>query len=125
FVDPGGAESIADYAATINWGGPGTGSTAGTIVANADGSFSVKGSFAYAEEGNYTITVTISHEETTPQMITSSATVADAPLVSADIHVAVVGGSFNDTGYLAIVNQLNDRTYFDFNAVLASPSQLE
>src|SRR5262249_60928923 len=49
FTDLGGPESTSDYSATINWGGAGTGSSTGTVVANADGSFSVQGSFTYAE----------------------------------------------------------------------------
>jgi hypothetical protein len=43
------------------------------------------------------------------------------------INVAVVGtgGLSNDTGFQAIVNQLNDDTHFDFSAILVSASQVD
>ena len=44
------------------------------------------------------------------------------------INVAVVSsgsGSYYDSGLQAIVNQLNDDTYFDFNATLIAPSQAD
>ncbi len=62
FTDTGGPEALSDYSATIAWGDPNNTSTTATIVANADGSFSVVGSFTYAAAGNYTIGVTITHD---------------------------------------------------------------
>jgi N-acetylneuraminic acid mutarotase len=61
FTDLGGPEDLSDYAATIHWGDPNNTSTPGTIVSNPDGGFSVLGSYAYAQAGNYTISVAISH----------------------------------------------------------------
>ena len=85
FTDVGGAEPnaadpgvIADhYSATIDWGGPGTGSTSGTIVPNSDGSFSVQGSFTYATEGAYTVKVHIVHENGITADTSSTATIKD------------------------------------------------
>jgi phosphodiesterase/alkaline phosphatase D-like protein len=77
FTDLGGPESKSDYSATINWGGAGTGSTTGTIVANTDGSFSVQGSFVYATEGSYTVAVHIVHENGITADTTSTATIKD------------------------------------------------
>jgi hypothetical protein len=77
FTDLGGPEPIADYSATIDWGGAGTGSTTGTIAANADGSFSVEGSFTYAKEGVYTVSVHIVHENGISADTTSTATIKD------------------------------------------------
>jgi phosphodiesterase/alkaline phosphatase D-like protein len=77
FTDLGGAESKSDYSATINWGGLGTGSTIGTIVSNPDGSFSVQGSFTYAKEGVYPVSVHIVHENGITADTTSTATIKD------------------------------------------------
>jgi phosphodiesterase/alkaline phosphatase D-like protein len=105
FGDLGGPESISDYSATIDWGGPGVGSTTGTIVANAGGSFTVQGSFTYAKEGSYMIAVHIVHENGVTADTLSTATVKDnigillldfsgsgALNVSGNGSVAVTGG---------------------------------
>ena len=55
-ADPNGI--AGDYVATINWG-DGITST-GSVVANSSGGFMVTGSHTYAEEGSYTVSVTIS-----------------------------------------------------------------
>ena len=87
FSDPAGSEPIADYTATINWGGAGAGSTSGTIVSDGSGNYHVTGSYTYAEEGSYTVQVTLTHDAL-PSVLASSATatVADAQLT------AVTGG---------------------------------
>ena len=54
-ADPSGV--VTDYGATINWGDQT--SSAGTVTANGGG-FVVSGSHVYAEEGSYTVTVTVS-----------------------------------------------------------------
>jgi phosphodiesterase/alkaline phosphatase D-like protein len=77
FKDLGGPEAVSHYSATINWGGPGTGSTTGTIVANGDGTFSVQGSFTYAKEGTYTVAVHIVHENGITADTTSTASIQD------------------------------------------------
>jgi hypothetical protein len=77
FTDLGGPEPSADYSATINWGGAGSGSTTGTIVANGNGSFSVQGSFTYATDGTFTVTVVITHEHGITATTTSTATIKD------------------------------------------------
>ena len=41
------------------------------------------------------------------------------------INVAVVAGMADNSGFSAIVSQLNDDTYFNFNATLVSPSQVD
>src|SRR5207302_1551106 len=61
FTDPGGAEVMGDYSASINWGDSSTSS--GTISLSG-GVFTVTGSHTYAEEGTKTITVTLSHDGT-------------------------------------------------------------
>src|SRR5262249_52490947 len=83
FTDLGGPENVSDYSATISWGGAGSGSSTGTIVANADGSFSVQGSFTYAEEGGNTIAVHLVHGNGITADRTGTATVGDAALSAA------------------------------------------
>src|SRR5438045_784056 len=83
----GAAEDADDYSATINWG-DGT-SSAGTIVNNGNGTWSVRGSHTYTgdtsngeSEGAATITVTVSHDATTPQAITDTANISDPNVVT-------------------------------------------
>jgi phosphodiesterase/alkaline phosphatase D-like protein len=96
FTDLGGPEAKSDYSATIDWGGAGTGSTTGTIVANGDGSFSVQGSFTYAREGIYTVKVHIVHENGITADTTSTATIKD------NIGILLLDktgkGALNDSG---------------------------
>jgi hypothetical protein len=76
FTDPGGAEAVGDYTATINWGDNKT--DTGTVVATQGNNFRVDApSHTYAEEGTFTETVTIKHDAlasvtTTGQMIAIS-----------------------------------------------------
>jgi YVTN family beta-propeller protein len=77
FTDPGGAEALTDYSATIAWGDNATSS--GTIT-YSNGVFTVSGSHQYAEEGSYPITVTIHHDSAPNATANSSAAVADANL---------------------------------------------
>ncbi len=91
FADPGGAELVGDYSATIDWG-DGTAATAGTITLDSlTGIFTAQGNHTYSEESGaehagsnpYQISVTISHEAATPDAtVTSVATVANPPVVA-------------------------------------------
>ena len=82
-MDPTGKAS--EYAATIDWG-DGTASMVGATGADAATSgFDVSGSHTYAEEGTYTITVSVSDIDTAlfnTSVATSTVTVADAPLAA-------------------------------------------
>src|SRR2546425_3255781 len=59
FTDPGGAEVVGDYAASINWGDGSLASSGSITLSGAV--FTVKGTHTYAEEGTKTITVTLRH----------------------------------------------------------------
>ena len=94
FTDPGGLEEISDYSADIDWGdGTGTQLGAGVITLNGT-TFEVRGSHIYAEESGsehsnslpYQITITIHHENTAPQVVTSSATVSDPAVIATAIN---------------------------------------
>jgi hypothetical protein len=75
FTDPAGAEALADYSATIDWGDKSTPST-GTISFNSStGVFTVQGSHTYAQAGTDTVTVTVHHDTATDVTATSSADV--------------------------------------------------
>ncbi|MDP9303709.1 MAG: hypothetical protein M3O92_04295 [Actinomycetota bacterium] len=80
FTDPDAAATASKYSATIDWG-DGSATTAGTISGSA-GSFSVSGAHTYAEEGPYSVTVTITDVDDAGNTATanSTATVADAAL---------------------------------------------
>jgi hypothetical protein len=99
FTDPGGAESIGDYNASINWG-DGTTST-GTITGpDSHGVFSVLGSHTYAD-GTFTFTVTINHDLAPSVTATATAVLADVPpRVGADQSsvTAAEGATATNTG---------------------------
>jgi len=79
FIDNSGAP-LSSYNATISWGDGST--TAGQVVANGSGSFTVLGSHTYLEEGGYTLTVSVSNGSTTLGPVSGIVNVADAPLIA-------------------------------------------
>jgi uncharacterized repeat protein (TIGR01451 family) len=102
FTDPGGAESLADYSATIAWGD--NNSSAGTITYNSGTAvFTVAGDHTYAEEGTYTITVTIQHDNAPNATATSSATVVDNP-PTASVSGPTSGVTFQPLSYTFTAN---------------------
>jgi uncharacterized delta-60 repeat protein len=78
----------ADYVASINWG-DNTTTTAGTLTADSSVGFDVTGTHTYAEEGTYTVTVSISGANIISG--TTKITVADAPLAGTPINLTVTG----------------------------------
>src|SRR5262249_9823897 len=71
------------YTATVDFG-DGKGAVAATITYNGvpgddstTNTFTVTASHAFDEEGTFTVTTTINHEGSTPQVVTSTATVRD------------------------------------------------
>jgi hypothetical protein len=83
FTDPGGAEAVGDYSADIDWGdgtgpqiGAGSISFSGTLGSKKD-AFTVTAAHTFAEEGGFTVTVTLHHELSTAVVVTSTATVRD------------------------------------------------
>ena len=80
FTDANPGAVAGDFAATITWG-DGTPTTVGTIVAQ-NGGFAVDGAHSYADEGSYTIGVTITDDGGSTASATSTATVADADVLT-------------------------------------------
>jgi hypothetical protein len=116
FTDPGGAESLTDYSALIDWG-DGTAPTAGTITFSA-GVFTVQGDHLYAtglglpnDFGNTfcdadppsyhkPITVKVSHEAAPTAQGISDAKISLPPLsahLANDGSLIVVGSTADDT----------------------------
>jgi uncharacterized repeat protein (TIGR01451 family) len=77
FTDPGGAEPLADYSASMNWGDA---SSSPMTISFAGGVFTVSGAHAYAEEGTYSTLLTIHHDTASDTSVGGSAVVTDAPL---------------------------------------------
>ncbi|HWB12842.1 MAG TPA: DUF4214 domain-containing protein [Pirellulales bacterium] len=76
FTDPGGAEAVTDYSATIDWG-DGSNATIGVIsLGAATGLFAVAGQHVYASPGDYPIHVTVSHDSAPSASVTSAAAVS-------------------------------------------------
>jgi hypothetical protein len=106
--------SAADFTATINWGDSST--TPGTVTGGG-GSYVVNGSHQYAEEGSYTVTVTVNDDGGQSTSGTGAVTVADAPLTSACAAPPVSSQSFN--GNVATVVDANpNATTADFTATI-------
>src|SRR5439155_373719 len=116
FTDPGGAEAVGDYTASINWG-DGTAASAGTITFDS-GVFTVQGNHTYAtglglpdEFGNSfcdgvppsfhkAITVTITHEDAPTSQAVSDAKISIPPgsaHQASDGTLIIVGTIANDT----------------------------
>jgi hypothetical protein len=93
FTDPGGAEALGDYGATISWG-DGSTPTAG-LLSFSGGVFTVTGTHTYAEESAADpIAVTISHDSAPDAIANSTAMVADpAVLPSGGFSFTAVEGA--------------------------------
>lgn len=85
-TDPDTTATASEYTATIDWG-DGTTPVAGTVSGPTGGPFTVTGTHAYAEEGAYTVTASIT-DTTAPAntaTATSNATITDAALTATGI----------------------------------------
>jgi uncharacterized repeat protein (TIGR01451 family) len=78
FTDPGGAEVLSGYAATIFWG-DGDVSAASISGPDNSGVFTVSGTNAYANSGTFTATVTISHDAAPAVTVSAPVTVIQPP----------------------------------------------
>jgi ELWxxDGT repeat protein len=77
FTDPAGAQPVGTYNAQVDWG-DGSSST-GTVASTPQG-LVIAGSHTYAEEGTYTVTVSIAKGGGLPNQVTATMKVADAPI---------------------------------------------
>lgn len=85
FTDPDSAGSADDYLASIDWG-DGTPLTAGTITKGGD-TFTVTAGHTYADEGNYSPSITITDDDVLYNTATviSTGTVTDALLHATNV----------------------------------------
>jgi 6-phosphogluconolactonase (cycloisomerase 2 family) len=98
FTDPGGAEAIGDYAATIAWG---DGSTSKGIIGVNNGTFTVQGSHAYQTEGSYSISVTLSHDAA-PSIAVQDSAVVTNPAVNATGGFQITDVKTQDSGFQTV-----------------------
>jgi hypothetical protein len=85
FSDADQNTSPATYSASINWGD--TTTSAGVVTGSRSSGFAVSGSHMGAEEGSYTITVSINDLDGNGTTATGSATVADGALTAAGLNL--------------------------------------
>jgi hypothetical protein len=116
FTDANSGGTVSDFSATIAWGDGIT--TAGTVSANGGGSFSVSGAHTYAEEGTYSLTVTITDVGGAGAVANSTAQAGDAALTASANPVATVeGGTFS--GVVASFTDANpNASASDFTALI-------
>ena len=120
FTDASPNGAVSDFTATITWG-DGSTPSAGTIVLAGTGQFSVTGSHTYMEEGTYTISVAITDIAGPTASATSTARVADAPILDANVAdppTLIQGVSF--TADIAVFAEANfNATLDDWSASVA------
>jgi hypothetical protein len=96
FTDANAAAPLSDFTATIDWG-DGSGVFAASAIISTGGGFDVSASHTYADEGSFSITVTVTDVGGSSTTINSTANVADAALSgSARVITTTVGHSFTD-----------------------------
>ncbi len=81
FTTPDPNTQASDFTAAINWG---DGSTEPASVQSADGQLQVLGTHQYFHPGAFAVTVTLTGPDGVQATATSTATVAEAPLVPMD-----------------------------------------
>ncbi|HVX15737.1 MAG TPA: TIGR03118 family protein [Pirellulales bacterium] len=124
FTDPGGADPLADYSATIDWGDGST--SAGTVVAvGARGNtspvgdlFTVSGSHTYTAAGDYTFTVTISDTDGSPATVQGTADVAQATLDAHALPVQSQGLAVNNANVATFIDTDGGNPLSDYSATI-------
>jgi streptogramin lyase len=108
-ADPNGM--VSDYTATIDWG-DGTPASAGTIVANNSGGFSVFGTHTYAASlvpigggGSFTITTTIHDAGGASVTVSGPASVLGVPIVVPIVVPINLTGQLNPSSDSGVSNQ--------------------
>jgi hypothetical protein len=117
FTDPDRASTAAEYSATIDWG-DGTQPTPGTISGQG-GQFTVSGTHTYAEQGTYSVTITITDVDNRNNNATviSRARVSDAQLSSTCATMPVSTQTY--AGRTAMfTDQSSTGTLNDFSATI-------
>src|SRR5262249_13875030 len=93
-----GAEPVANYTATISWG-DGSPNSVGTVVNTGGNNFRVLApAHTYAEEGTYTVIVTVQHESAPPLSVTGA-------IVTVNEVAVTVNASSGPPNPLAAINE--------------------
>jgi PKD repeat protein len=117
FTDPDTASTASEYSATVDWG---DGTTSTGTISGTSGNFTVSADHTYAEEGAYTVKVTITDVDNTPNTATTSntATVADAALTAAGTAVTAVEGASASHTVATFTDANPGGTVSDFTATI-------
>jgi YD repeat-containing protein len=87
------AQEPADgYAATIDWG-DGSATSSGTVVQLADGTYQVQGNHVYADEGQYTLSVTIVDDPDNDPPATAGTLTVQTPALIVNAPFTVILGA--------------------------------
>ncbi len=119
FTDDNPGATPADFTATIDWG-DGSPTTAGTI-GSSSAAFVVIGQHTYADEGAFTVTVTISDVSpgTGTATVTTTGTVTEADVLSGTPVVFSAAAGISFTGTVAnFSDQLTSAVPSDFTATI-------
>jgi hypothetical protein len=117
FTDANPNAAASDFTATINWG-DGT-STTGTVVAQNGGGFAVNGGHTYADEGTYTVGVTINDVGGSTTSATSNANIDDAALTGSGTTVSGTEGTAISGATVATFTDANpNAAASDFTATI-------
>ncbi|HEY3922716.1 MAG TPA: PKD domain-containing protein [Gaiellaceae bacterium] len=115
FTDANPFGTASDFTATITWGDAAT--SAGTVTGPTGGPFTVTGSHQYAEEGTYSVKVSVVDDGGSTTSGTGTATVADAPLAASCATPTVSTAVF--AGPVATFTDANPNgTVADFTATI-------
>lgn len=106
FSDPGSADPLSSYVATINWGDSTT--SAGTVVSLGSGNFKVTSSgHTYNSPGTFAVNVTLTHNALSPQTTPSkNIVITDAPIV--DTTQSAQYSKVKNTNFTAVIATWND-----------------
>jgi hypothetical protein len=116
FTDANLASAASDFTATITWGDGQT--SAGTVNATGLGGFQVSGSNTYAEEGSYTVSVTITDVGGSTTSTSGTATGTDAPLSASAVPVAATEGAAFTGAVASFTDGNPDSATSDFTAII-------
>jgi autotransporter-associated beta strand protein len=104
FTDANPSATASDFTATINWGDGTT--TSGTVVAQNGGGFAVDGDHSYADEGTYTIGVTINDVGGSTTSATSTADIREVSVEG--IVASPIGGDLNTGAIITLTLKMSE-----------------